>query len=93
MNKLTKQELEVILNDTYKKIEEIDYNTIYSYFYCYNKDTDNIRTQLIELAKKIHTEIIYKTDDEKRSNYNKIRELDPMKNSTEKIYTEDTTHK
>ena len=35
---------------------------------------------IVEYVKKIELEIIYREDDEKRSNYTKIRSMDPLKN-------------
>ena len=74
MESKTKQELEIMLKDTYNQIREIDY----SCFLIRNKQK---RYELVELAKKIKLEIIYREDDEKRLKYANVRKIDPMKNS------------
>ena len=73
MESKTKQELEIMLKDTYNQIQEIDY----SCFLIRNKQK---RYELVELAKKIKLEIIYREDDEKRLKYANVRKMDPMKN-------------
>ena len=85
MEKMTKQELEVMLKNTNKEILNIDYNTIYSFFYFFNKNMDKKREELVELSKKIQLEIMYREDDEKRLKYEAIRKADPLKNSRRKI--------
>lgn len=89
MEKMTKQELEILLKNTYKEILEIDYNTIYSFFYFCNRNTDKKRDELVELIKKIQLEIMYREDDEKRLKYESIRKADPLKNSRRKIMSID----
>ena len=89
MEKMTKQELELLLRNTYKEILEIDYNTIYSFFYFYNKNNHIKREELVELTKKIQLEIMYREDDEKRLKYESIRKADPLKNSRRKIMSID----
>ena len=79
MEKMTKQELEVMLKNTNKEILEIDYNTIYSFFYFFNKNMDKKREELIELSKKIQLEIMYREDDEHFAKYKPMKDKDPLK--------------
>jgi hypothetical protein len=90
MENKTKQELQIMLKDAYKAIQDIDYNSIYSFFFIRNQEK---RDELVEYVKKIELEIIYREDDEKRSNYTKIRSMDPLKNSRKKIFIDDIYQK
>ena len=74
-----------MLKEACKEIQVIDYTSVYSCFFIKNQEK---RDKLVEKVKKIHIEIMYREDDEKRMKYDSIRKKDPMKNSMKKICME-----
>jgi len=83
-SKLTKPELQKMIQDARNEILAIDEKTIYSVsYYFYNEGLK--RHELVEKIKMLEMEILYIEDDEKFYKYRAMKSRDPLKSRPKKL--------